>query len=36
MADPSQFDTDRTYPGRWTITFSNPVGRKIAVRRLRY
>ncbi|BDG05031.1 enoyl-CoA hydratase/isomerase family protein [Anaeromyxobacter oryzae] len=20
----SQFDTDRTYPGRWTITFSNP------------
>jgi len=24
MADPSQFNTDRTYPGRWTITFSNP------------
>ena len=22
--DPSQFNTDRTYPGRWTITFSNP------------
>ena len=21
---PSQFNTDRTYPGRWTITFSNP------------
>ena len=20
----SQFNTDRTYPGRWTITFSNP------------
>jgi len=19
-----QFNTDRTYPGRWTITFSNP------------
>ena len=24
MTDPSQFITDRTYPGRWTITFSNP------------
>jgi len=24
MPDPSQFDTDRTHPGRWTITFSNP------------
>jgi enoyl-CoA hydratase/carnithine racemase len=24
MADPSQFNTDRTYPGRWTITFNNP------------
>jgi enoyl-CoA hydratase/carnithine racemase len=24
MSDPSQFNTDRTYPGRWTITFSNP------------
>ena len=24
MPDPSQFKTDRTYPGRWTITFSNP------------
>src|SRR4249919_385447 len=24
MPGPSQFDTDRTYPGRWTITFSNP------------
>jgi enoyl-CoA hydratase/carnithine racemase len=23
MPDPSQF-TDRTCPGRWTITFSNP------------
>jgi hypothetical protein len=23
QADP-QFNTDRTYPGRWTITFSNP------------
>ena len=21
---PSQFNTDRSYPGRWTITFSNP------------
>jgi enoyl-CoA hydratase/carnithine racemase len=24
MPDPSRFDIDRTYPGRWTITFSNP------------
>ena len=24
MLDPSQFNTDRTYPGRWTVTFSNP------------
>jgi enoyl-CoA hydratase/carnithine racemase len=24
MPDPSQFSTDRTQPGRWTITFSNP------------
>ena len=24
MPDHSQFTTDRTYPGRWTITFSNP------------
>ena len=24
MPDPSQFDIDRTYPGRWTIAFSNP------------
>jgi len=24
MPDPSQFKIDRTYPGRWTITFSNP------------
>ena len=24
MSDPSQFNIDRTYPGRWTITFSNP------------
>ena len=24
MTDPSQFNTDRTYPGRWTITFGNP------------
>jgi len=24
MPDSSQFDTDRTNPGRWTITFSNP------------
>ena len=23
-SDPSQFNTDRTNPGRWTITFSNP------------
>jgi enoyl-CoA hydratase/carnithine racemase len=24
MPDPSQFDIDRTYSGRWTIAFSNP------------
>ena len=24
MPDASQFNTDRTHPGRWTITFSNP------------
>ena len=24
MPDTSQFNTDRTYPGRWTIIFSNP------------
>jgi len=24
MTDHSQFNTDRTYPGLWTITFSNP------------
>ena len=24
MPDHSQFNTDRTHPGRWTITFSNP------------
>ena len=24
MPDPSQFITDRTRPGLWTITFSNP------------
>ena len=24
MPEPSQFNTDRTYPGQWTITFSNP------------
>jgi enoyl-CoA hydratase/carnithine racemase len=24
MLDPSQFNIDRSYPGRWTITFSNP------------
>lgn len=24
MPDPLQFKTDRTYPGLWTITFSNP------------
>ena len=23
MPDHSQFNTNRTYPGRWTITFSN-------------
>jgi enoyl-CoA hydratase/carnithine racemase len=23
-SDPSQFNTDRTHPGRWTITFNNP------------
>ena len=24
MPDPSQFNIDRTYPGQWTVTFSNP------------
>jgi hypothetical protein len=24
MPNPSQFNTDRTCPGRWTVTFSNP------------
>jgi enoyl-CoA hydratase/carnithine racemase len=24
MPEPSQFNTDRSYPGRWTVTFSNP------------
>ena len=24
MPDHSQFNTDRTYPGRWTTTFGNP------------
>jgi hypothetical protein len=24
MRDPSQFNTDRIYSGRWTINFSNP------------
>jgi enoyl-CoA hydratase/carnithine racemase len=24
MPDPSQFNTDRTDPNRWTVTFSNP------------
>jgi enoyl-CoA hydratase/carnithine racemase len=24
MPDPPQLNTDRTHPGRWTITFSNP------------
>jgi enoyl-CoA hydratase/carnithine racemase len=24
VPDPSQFNTDRTHPGRWTIAFSNP------------
>jgi enoyl-CoA hydratase/carnithine racemase len=24
MTDHTQFNTDRTHPGRWTITFSNP------------
>ena len=24
MPDHSQFNTDRTYPGRWTVTFTNP------------
>ena len=23
-SDPSHFNTDRTYPGRWTISFNNP------------
>ncbi|MEX3813193.1 enoyl-CoA hydratase-related protein [Paraburkholderia sp. BR13439] len=25
MSDSSQFDIDRSNPGRWTITFSNPA-----------
>jgi enoyl-CoA hydratase/carnithine racemase len=24
VPDHSQFNTDRTHPGRWTITFNNP------------
>src|SRR5580693_3223710 len=24
MADPTQFNTDRTHTGQWTVTFSNP------------
>jgi enoyl-CoA hydratase/carnithine racemase len=24
MPDASQFNIDRTYPSRWTITFNNP------------
>jgi hypothetical protein len=24
MPDQSQFNIDRTHPGRWTVTFSNP------------
>ena len=24
MPDPAQFNVDRTHPGRWTVTFSNP------------
>jgi len=24
MPGPSQFNTDRVHPGRWTITFRNP------------
>jgi enoyl-CoA hydratase/carnithine racemase len=24
VSEPSQFNTDRTYPGWWTVTFSNP------------
>ena len=24
MPDPSQFNIDRSTPGRWTITFNNP------------
>jgi len=24
MTEPSQFNIDRTHPGRWTITFNNP------------
>ena len=25
MPDPSQFNTDRTYLGRWTTTFGQPA-----------
>ena len=28
--DPSQFNTDRTYPGRWTIVFSKCLKRYVA------
>ena len=24
MSEPLQFNTDRTHPGLWTITFNNP------------
>jgi hypothetical protein len=36
MPEPSRFNTDRTYPGRWTITFSASSFQTVgATRRLR-
>ncbi len=29
MSDPSQFNTDRTCPGRWTVTFSKPADQHV-------
>ena len=29
MPDPLQFNIDRTLPGRWTVTFSNPADQHV-------
>ena len=29
MPDPSQFNTDRTYPGRWTDHFQQPADQHV-------